>query len=59
MKHGMRYPGTINGPIIVRKSSAVLLSVLFIIGLAGVPEDIPTWGIWLKKSCSFLTICPG
>lgn len=52
MKHGMRYPETISGPIIVRKSSAVLLSVLFVIGLAGVPEDISTWGIWLKKVLS-------
>ena len=34
----------------LKRFPGILCFVLFVIGLAGVPEDISTWDIWLKKA---------
>ena len=49
MKHSVSVAEIISGQKTVRKFPPIPLFMLFIIGLAGVPEDIFTWGRWLKK----------
>ena len=45
----MRFTDRMNELRILKKFSAILWFIPFVIGLAGVPGDISTWGAWLKK----------
>ena len=53
MKNSMGFADIIDGFGILGRFYTAFIFVLFIIGLAGIPEDVSTWGIWLKKVLPF------